>query len=246
MVSKTRKGRLASGFTLVEVLVAMVIFALLMMLVSNAMSFSFGFWSRNHSQLDEKINNFIVFEKFSRAIKAAQPYGVKSTEGKLELFFEGEQDSLRFVSDIGLYEPGPSLVVLASRTNENGNQSIALAEQPMSDFLFTNIEQLEQLQLEWQTMFDHVRNVNIRYFGYQDLSKLNLDALNTSPIASLNKNKAWFSKFIGEDTLILPETVNLTFEELKKGQWVERDLSFSVQINDARRFILLNQHRDAA
>lgn len=234
-----------SGFTLVEVLVAMVIFALLMILVSNAMSFSFNFWSRNHSQLDTKVDEFIIFEKLSRATKATQPYGVFVEDGKVELFFKGSEQYVSFVSDIGLYQPGPSLIQLQVSSNELGEQRLEVSEHSMSEWLFTEEKQLSNLQFEWQTLFSQVRSVRFEYFGYRNLASLNQDLLNNNPLAALNKNKAWLNNYSGETNLILPEVIKLSFEQFRKGNWVQRTMSFKIQINDVRRYIFLHQNKEA-
>lgn len=235
-----------SGFTIVEILVAMVIFALLMMLVSNAMSFSFGFWSRNHSQLDDKITHFIAFEKFTKSVKATQPYGVRNAERELELFFQGGETELSFVSDLGLYQPGPSLIILSLVSDDVGEQHIMVAEKPMSEMMFTDIGQFKEIELSWHMLFENVQSMRLEYFGFRDLTGLNEDALNRNPFADMNRNKRWFEGYFGNQTLILPEVIKLNFSQLRKGQFIERSMSFKIQINDLNRYILLNQHKSNA
>lgn len=229
-----------NGFTLVEILVSMVIFAMLMMLVSNAMSFSFGFWSRNHSQLDDKIGHFITFEKLSHSIKATQPYGVKNQNRELETYFDGREESVSFVSDIGLYKSGPSLIFIKLTSDRNRGQQIVVAEKPLSEMLFTDLKQLGEIDLEWMVLFEQVRSMKLDYFGYRDLTSLNEDALNSNPFTEVYRNRQWFDVFQGSQTLILPEVIRLRFEQFTKGQVIERTLSFRIQVNDVGRYLLLN------
>lgn len=240
------KHKKQGGFTLVEIMVSMVIFAMLMILVSNAMSFSFSFWSRNHTQLDDKISHFITFEKVTQSIKAAQPYGVRNSERNLEVYFDGREQEVSFVSDIGLYESGPSLIFIRLAFDANGEGQILVAEKPMTQMLFTDLKQLDEIELEWIVLFNQVRSLKFDYFGYSSLTSLNEDALSTNPFANADNSRKWFDTFQGRQTLILPEVIRMTFQQLERGEVIEKSMSFQVQINDVGRYLLFNLNKGNA
>ena len=89
------------GFTLIEVLLALALTALLLALLSTGMYVVARDWNDNTERLDAKLDESLAILQIERALIAAFPHSFNSTETLLrEVYFDGEDDRLRWVSTV--------------------------------------------------------------------------------------------------------------------------------------------------
>lgn len=89
------------GFTLIEVLLALALTALLLTLLSTGMYVVARDWNDNTERLDTKLDESLAILQIERALIAAFPHSFNSTETLLrEVYFDGEDDRLRWVSTV--------------------------------------------------------------------------------------------------------------------------------------------------
>lgn len=89
------------GFTLIEVLLALALTALLLTLLSTGMYVVARDWNDNTERLDAKLDESLAILQIERALIAAFPHSFNSTETLLrEVYFDGEDDRLRWVSTV--------------------------------------------------------------------------------------------------------------------------------------------------
>lgn len=89
------------GFTLIEVLLALALTALLLTLLSAGMYVVARDWNENTDRLDAKLDESLAILQIERALIAAFPHSFNSTETLLrEVYFDGEDDRLRWVSTV--------------------------------------------------------------------------------------------------------------------------------------------------
>ena len=89
------------GFTLIEVLLALALTALLLTLLSTGMYVVARDWNDNTERLDAKLEESLAILQIERALIAAFPHSFNSTETLLrEVYFDGEDDRLRWVSTV--------------------------------------------------------------------------------------------------------------------------------------------------
>ena len=89
------------GFTLIEVLLALALTALLLTLLSTGMYVVARDWNENTDRLDAKLDESLAIMQIERALIAAFPHSFNSTETLLrEVYFDGEDDRLRWVSTV--------------------------------------------------------------------------------------------------------------------------------------------------
>ena len=89
------------GFTLIEVLLALALTALLLTLLSTGMYVVARDWNDNTERLDAKLDESLAILQIERALVAAFPHSFNSTETLLrEVYFDGEDDRLRWVSTV--------------------------------------------------------------------------------------------------------------------------------------------------
>ncbi|MDO7658036.1 MAG: prepilin-type N-terminal cleavage/methylation domain-containing protein [OM182 bacterium] len=89
------------GFTLIEVLLALALTALLLTLLSTGMYVVARDWNDNTERLDAKLDESLAILQIERALIAAFPHSFNSTETLLrEVYFDGEDNRLRWVSTV--------------------------------------------------------------------------------------------------------------------------------------------------
>lgn len=90
-----------SGFTLVEVILALALTTLLLGLLSSGVFIVAGDWNRNADVLDESLDEALAVLQIERALHGAFPHSYTNTETlSRQLFFSGESDYLGWVSTV--------------------------------------------------------------------------------------------------------------------------------------------------
>ncbi len=101
LVKKPLSKNSQRGFTLIEVLLALALTALLLTLLSTGMYVVARDWNDNTERLDAKLDESLAILQIERALIAAFPHSFNSTETLLrEVYFDGEDDRLRWVSTV--------------------------------------------------------------------------------------------------------------------------------------------------
>ncbi len=86
-----------SGFTLVEVIIAMLILSVVMMIIGSGFRLGIDAWERGDKETNEIQKYRVLYELMSRQIKSAYPYKMKIDEKKV-VIFKGESDAIMFVT----------------------------------------------------------------------------------------------------------------------------------------------------
>ena len=90
-----------SGFTLIEVVLAMGLTTLLLGLLSTSVFIVVGDWSRNSNSLDENLDLSLALLQVDRSLHGAFPHSYTNEETlNREIYFTGENDSLSWVSTV--------------------------------------------------------------------------------------------------------------------------------------------------
>ena len=90
-----------SGFTLVEVILALALTTLLLGLLSSGVFIVTGDWNRNADVLDESLDEALAVLQIERALHGAFPHSYTNMETlSRQLFFSGESDYLGWVSTV--------------------------------------------------------------------------------------------------------------------------------------------------
>ena len=90
-----------SGFTLIEVVLAIVLTTLLLGLLSTSVFIVAGDWNRNSNSLDESLDLSLALLQVDRSLHGAFPHSYTNEETlNREIYFTGENDSLSWVSTV--------------------------------------------------------------------------------------------------------------------------------------------------
>jgi general secretion pathway protein J len=86
-----------AGFTLVEVILAIVILSLVTLIIGSGFRLGIDAWERGDRETSEIQKYRVLYELFARQLKSSYPYRMKLDEKKV-VIFKGESDSITFVT----------------------------------------------------------------------------------------------------------------------------------------------------
>jgi len=197
-----------SGFTLIELMIAITILSLLLFTGSYSYSLMSERWNKELGQFSASAKNSKHLELLQRLLEGVQPYVVVDKNKKPSFFFIGDKTSLLGVSRTGLFETEYP-VIFRLTTVDKGNGKVDLMYQSASTenilLLGTdqNIEFSKQL-----TLFNDIEGVEFSYFGWPHLYEKNSETKNMA-------NHRWYQRYSGIDNQLMPESfqISLTKEQ---------------------------------
>lgn len=96
-----------SGFTLIEVLLALGLTAMLLSLLSAGMYVVARDWNSDADALEAQLDEAMILLQLERALVAAAPHSFNNPDTLIrEIYFQGESDSLRWVSTLSPQREG--------------------------------------------------------------------------------------------------------------------------------------------
>ena len=114
----------SSGFTLIEVVLALTIFALMGGILYGAFSLSHSAVEKSEANSTRNQKQRAITELLGNYIRSTFPY--KETAQDQTVFFTGESDSVTFVSAYSQAMGGRGMAKIHLSKEEDGNQRIAL------------------------------------------------------------------------------------------------------------------------
>ncbi|WP_448563806.1 PulJ/GspJ family protein [Thalassotalea ganghwensis] len=195
------------GYTLIEVLVAMVIFSVLMTLsVSSYRYFFNATVSKGNTEYD--LSLLTKRKIINNAIKGLQPYYYAGLDGKNELFFKGEKRYFSFITNTPGYLDEP-LVIANFFVRESG-KVLAYCELPLGSVNLLNYRFRESHCNEYQ-VYTSADNIEFSYFTWKDV--LELDNYYSEMLNIAIKPKPlWREQYDSAKTIILPLYIKVMIE----------------------------------
>lgn len=133
------------GFTLLELVIAMTLTAMLLGMLSAGLYSVVNDWQRENSGLDTTLDKSLVLLQLDRALQAAFPHTYIDLERVSRfVYFEGAEDSVSFVSAVSPQRQ-PGLMAWQLASDRNG---VTLKLTPaMADDPTPRLEQLEAVSI---------------------------------------------------------------------------------------------------
>jgi len=205
-----------SGFTLVEVILALALTTLLLGLLSSGVFIVAGDWNRNADVLDESLDEALAVLQIERALHGAFPHSYTNTETlSRQLFFSGESDYLGWVSTVSPQRtPGLTAWELFNVEDEGVYLTLVPA---FSDDPSLRLQEAEPMLifLDYQIEFSYL---------YEEL----------------DENRLWSEEWEAEELLSLPLAVYVRLEPYDEDEEVlevlarvRNNLHRSIQANTA-------------
>ena len=192
-----KRRRAQSGFTLVEMIVALIVVSLLVALVYGALRTGMRSWEASQEQV-EKLNAMRIGWNFIHHALANTRQVNDPVAEEPGLFFYGEKDRLGFVSDM------PSHLGLGGRYLVEIQQAEVL-DQPGLLFkrtLLSDYQQLGQSAPHQQAILsDQLKTLSFNYFGQK----------------ADDDESAWHAEWI--EQRVLPSLIRVTIEEESGSRW---------------------------
>jgi len=205
-----------SGFTLVEVILALALTTLLLGLLSSGVFIVAGDWNRNADVLDESLDEALAVLQIERALHGAFPHSYTNMETlSRQLFFSGESDYLGWVSTVSPQRtPGLTAWELFYVEDEGVYLTLVPA---FSDDPSLRLQEAEPMLIfpDYQIEFSYL---------YEEL----------------DENRLWSEKWEAEELLSLPLAVYVRLEPYDEDEEVlevlarvRNNLHRSIQANTA-------------
>lgn len=86
-----------TGFTLVEIIIALVILSFVTLYIGSGFRLGIDAWERGDRETSDIQKYRVLYDLFSRQLKSSYPYRMKIDEDKV-VIFKGESDSITFVT----------------------------------------------------------------------------------------------------------------------------------------------------
>jgi len=190
-------GTVSSGFTLVEVMVALTILGFIILMVSGTFRLALSSWEKGDSIKEDYQKVRMISQLLSRQMKSAVPYKFKTekTEGDY-LAFDGKTHSLRFVSALAMKAKrleGFVYVVYQFKNEGEKKGRLVLYEQRALNRNFFEDDLKEDSAL---TLFDGVSQVRFEYYREANEEK--------------NQREEWVEEWNAKDEKELPKALRMT------------------------------------
>lgn len=128
-----RRYQRERGFTLIEIMLALGLTALLLGLLSSGVYIVADDWNRNADSLENSLDEALTILQLDRALHGAFPHSFTNEETlSRQIFFTGEDDYLAFASTVSP-QRSPGLMTWEIFTEEDEGVYVALAPAYVDD-----------------------------------------------------------------------------------------------------------------
>lgn len=190
------------GFTLIEVVLALSIFALLGTILYGAFALSHGALAKSQSAAARSQTLRSTADLLGSYIRSAHPY--RSAAQEQAIFFQGESDSLTLISAYshGMGGRGMAKVQIGAEEDDGGNTALSLEE---TTPVRVGGENGSAGQTHRVVLRERIRDVRLAYLDGQAA-----------------EDEIWEDRWDGGERRVLPRAVRLSFidESGREVQWV--------------------------
>jgi len=186
-----------SGFTLLEVMLAMTLLSIMVTLLFASLKISAESWNKGEAKIAEVNEKAVVYQFFKRHLPAIQPLWGEFSEDERIFSFQGERDKFQFVSTFpaSAGRKGLQLFEIVFDKPEDHVKVILKPFYPTTD------------EQEWQQeeviLLTHVTEFKITYFARE----------------MLNSEGEWLDSWMEKEQL--PALIKIKIVLAKPGFWPE-------------------------
>jgi general secretion pathway protein J len=203
-----------TGFTLIEVMVALTILGFILLMVFGAFRLGLSAWEKGESAKEEYQNVRIISQLISRQMKSIVPYKIKTQKAEGDyLAFEGKLHVLKFVSAIPIKaRQSEGFVYVIYELKEGGREGsrLVLYEQRALNRDFLEEEPKQELGV---ALLEGISDVRFEYYREEDPEK--------------NRTTEWVEEWNVKEEKELPKAIRMTIT-YKDGKGKKEEFPFVV------------------
>jgi general secretion pathway protein J len=193
------------GFTLIEVMIAMTLMSIMMVLLVSSLRTSAESWEIGEKKISQVNENAVVYHFFRRHLSSAKPFSNINEHGEQAFSFQGDADSLQFVSSFPASASRKGLQLFEIERIRKNQGSIQVTISP-----FFPLTDGQELQREEETLIKQVSDLKISYFSRE----------------KPDESGAWQGRW--KDKQVLPELVKIKIELNDDRYWPEFIISLKI------------------
>lgn len=154
-----------TGFTLIEVLIAMTLLGIMVVLLFSSMKTCAESWQKGEAKIAQVNDTAVVYQFFQHHLTTALPLWDDFTEKDSRTFsFQGKHDEIQFVSSFPASAKKTGLQLFSLKLMKDGEgQFIQVSITPF----FPSAEG-EEWRKEEVILLNHVSSFSLSYFGSED------------------------------------------------------------------------------
>jgi type II secretory pathway component PulJ len=201
------KPTIKSGFSLVELLLALSIMFAVLVLAATAYQLYTSSWKRDLSKIEQSYQRLRFNELMLDALQGIIPQAVteSSENSKIGFYFLGREEGFTAVSASPIYHAqAPAVIRIFREQNENGSlrlvyEEASLAQQPL-------IYATQELPFSYRKiLLDNLTSLEFSYYGWLD-RQARVDSM--ADVSSEIK-KGWFTDYDGLVRQFHPEQIRI-------------------------------------
>ena len=180
----------SKGFTLIEVLIALTLLSIMIVLLFTSLKICADSWEKGENKINNVNQIAVVYNFFQHHLATAKPLFTSATDGEKHLSFQGQTQSLQFVSSFPASAGKLGLQLFSITLQDEANeQTINVSLIPF----VTSSEDDEASDKEEVTLINHVSSFKVAYFGIQGVTG----------------EGAWVDEWINKETLPTLVKINI-------------------------------------
>ena len=163
----TARSRSVTGFTLVELLIAMAIATLVIGLATFSFNLFSRDWQKRASGFEESAARLQRFDLLSNAVESAVPWTIRNKAGRYGYYFLGRPEGLTLVTADSIFGGGAPAVIRIFRENEPGGTArLVYEEASLAGLTLVDADQTLPFKHR-MIVLSGVKNLEFRYFGWR-------------------------------------------------------------------------------
>lgn len=226
MVSRTSLGSKQTdsyrnrqfGFTLLELLSAMVVLAMVMALASVSLAQFSNYSDKSGRNFEQRINRYLSFAKVGELLEGTLDYYLKDNLGKNQLYFVGEPELMRLVTKGSWFDPSEASVNYLSVEKErtSGLYSLVLYQRSLTEnVLFAEKEMPAKEDMSGIVVLSGAEEIYFEYLGIENLRQL----YPVGTTENFYRNLMWRSDYDGRKKGYIPKKIRIHVDWGKENQW---------------------------
>ncbi|MBY4678553.1 prepilin-type N-terminal cleavage/methylation domain-containing protein [Marinobacterium arenosum] len=206
-MSRCRGARSESGFTLLELLVALLLAGLLATTAFSGLNLGINSWQRIQSFQDDYRDIYLVQNVLRRLLENALEERIYDDDGVYQVAMRGDRSQLLFLASNPVYgAPGKRWLLLMTDQTEQGTTRLLLYMRPFEQFEQLNLDDFAE-----ELVFEEVPLTLLE----GDFEGLSLEYLNVEP----DKLPDWTDEWLEQPRL--PRLIRIDLEGEPPGFWHE-------------------------